>query len=129
MKIARDITELVDARDRQGLLLREMNHRVKNLFALAGSVVGFSARTARSAQELADSGRARLAALARAHSLTFAHGVVEAAEHPATLQSLLRTIVAPFDGPRPDGKSRFIDFRRRHLGRRLRGLEPRLARA
>jgi PAS domain S-box-containing protein len=105
-KIARDITELVNARDRQGLLLREMNHRVKNLFALAGSVVGLSARTAPSTQELADSARARLAALARAHSLTFTHGVVEASERPATLHTLLRTIVAPFDGPRPDGRSR-----------------------
>jgi PAS domain S-box-containing protein len=105
-KIARDITELTKARDRQQLLLREMSHRVKNLFALSGSIVGLSARSAGSAQELAESTRERLAALARAHSLTFAHNVVDASEQPATLQSLIKTIVAPFDGPGKDGKSR-----------------------
>jgi PAS domain S-box-containing protein len=95
-KIARDITDLRRARDRQHLLLREMSHRVKNLFALSGSIVGLSARSAKSPQELAESTRARLAALARAHALTFSH---EAAHEPTTLHSLVRTIVAPFDEP------------------------------
>src|SRR3546814_994413 len=34
--IARDITERKQAEERQRLLLREMDHRMKNLFALAG---------------------------------------------------------------------------------------------
>jgi PAS domain S-box-containing protein len=98
-KIARDITELRKARDRQHLLMREMNHRVKNLFALSGSIVGLSARSTKSPQELAEATRARLAALARAHALTFAQGFDEAAHEPTTLQSLVRTIIAPFDEP------------------------------
>ncbi len=93
-KIARNITDLRRARDRQHLLLREMSHRVKNLFALSGSIVGLSARSATSPRELAESARARLAALARAHALTFSH---EAAHEPTTLHALVRTIVAPFD--------------------------------
>jgi PAS domain S-box-containing protein len=97
-KIARDITELQKTRQRQQLLLREMSHRVKNVFALAGSIVGLSARTAGSAQELAESARERLAALARAHSLTFSYGV-DPTSHPTTLRSLVATIVAPFDAP------------------------------
>jgi PAS domain S-box-containing protein len=96
-KIARDITELKKARDRQHLLMREMSHRVKNLFALSGSIVALSARSTKSPQELAEATRARLAALARAHALTFAHGFDETAHEPTTLQSLVRTIVAPFD--------------------------------
>ena len=96
-KIARDITELRKARDRQRLLLREMSHRVKNLFAISGSIVGLSARTAKSPQELAASTRGRLASLARAHSLTFSDGFDQSAPQPTTLQSLVRTIVAPFD--------------------------------
>ena len=36
-KIARNITELKKARERQHLLLREISHRVKNLFALSRS--------------------------------------------------------------------------------------------
>ena len=38
-KIARDISERKHAEDKQRLLLREMRHRVKNLFALAFGVV------------------------------------------------------------------------------------------
>jgi two-component sensor histidine kinase len=98
-KIARDITELRKARDRQGLLLREMSHRIKNLFALSGSIVGLSARLAKSPRELAASTRERLSALARAHALTFSDGFDDAAHQRTTLQALIRTIVAPFDEP------------------------------
>ncbi len=97
-KIARDISELKRTRERQQLLLREMNHRVKNLFALTSSIIGLSARSASTAQELADSARERVAALARAHQLTFYHG--EPAPQATTLQALVRAIVAPFDEPR-----------------------------
>jgi PAS domain S-box-containing protein len=96
-KIARDITDLRKARDGQLLLLREMSHRVKNLFALSGSIVSLSARSAKSPRELAEGTRARLVALAQAHSLTFSPGFDQAAPEPTTLQSLARTIVAPFD--------------------------------
>ena len=98
-KIARDITEVKKARERQRLLLREMSHRVKNVFALSGSIVGLSARSAKSPPELAESARARLFALARAHALTFSDGFGDAPHQPTTLQSLVRTIVAPFDEP------------------------------
>jgi two-component sensor histidine kinase len=80
-------------------LLREMSHRVRNLFTLSGSIVGLSARSAKSPRELADSTRARLAALARAHALTFSDGFGDAALQPTTLQSLVRIIMAPFDEP------------------------------
>jgi PAS domain S-box-containing protein len=94
--IARDISEFRRARERQQLLLREMNHRVKNLFALSSGIVGLSARSAGTVQELADSARERLAALARAHALTFLHGADEPPQS-TTLMALIRTIVAPFD--------------------------------
>src|SRR3546814_7489716 len=66
-KIARDITERKRAQEQQRILLREMNHRVKNLFALAGGVVALSARSARSAKDLAGAVRERLDALSKAH--------------------------------------------------------------
>ncbi|MBW8726768.1 MAG: PAS domain S-box protein [Inquilinus limosus] len=96
-KIARDITELKRARERQTLLLREMSHRVKNLFALAGAVTTLSARTARSPEELAEQVRNRLATLARAHELTLPDLRREQAATPTTLEALLRTIVSPFE--------------------------------
>lgn len=98
-KIARDITERRLVERQQRLLLREMNHRVKNLFTLASSVVTLSARSAATPAELATAVSSRLAALARAHALTIpsipeATGV---AEQSTTLHTLIRTIVAPFD--------------------------------
>ena len=97
-KIARDITERREALDRQQLLLREINHRVKNLFALAGSVVTLSARSAGTPGELAESVRQRLGALARAHDLTLpniAKGE-ESRDRATTLPALVRTIVSPY---------------------------------
>ena len=98
-KIARDITELKRAQERQELLLREMDHRVKNLFALAISVLSLSGRTAASVPELIGSARDRLLALSRAHALTLSHGSrdVPQAAKPATLHSLIQAIAAPHD--------------------------------
>lgn len=98
-KIARDITERKRAEERQQLLLREMNHRIKNLFALTGSLVWLSARTAKTPDALADAVTQRLAALARAHELTLPRlSEGEAgAQASTTLHALIRTILAPYE--------------------------------
>jgi PAS domain S-box-containing protein len=104
-KVARDITGRRLARDRQQLLLREMDHRIKNLFSLASSVVTLSARSAGSPTELAASIRDRLAALARAHALTLSVACASApTEHPATLHALIKTITSPYEDPTADGR-------------------------
>lgn len=97
-KIARDITERQRARERQILLLREMSHRVKNVFALAGAVVTLSTRTARSPEDLAEQVRNRLGTLARAHELTLPDLRSEQAMTPTTLEALAHTIVSAFEG-------------------------------
>lgn len=98
-KIARDITERRRAEEHKQLLLREMNHRVKNLFALAGGVVTLSARTAETPADLAAAVRERLAALARAHDLTLADLSLgePSAEKTTNLHDLVATIVSPFE--------------------------------
>ncbi|WP_162146105.1 PAS domain S-box protein [Inquilinus limosus] len=96
-KIARDITERKRAQERQILLLREMNHRVKNLFALAGAVITLSTRNARSPEDLAEQVRNRLGALARAHELTLPDLKREQVATPTTLEALIRTIVLPYE--------------------------------
>jgi PAS domain S-box-containing protein len=105
-KIARDITERRRAQERQTLLLREMNHRVKNVFALSSSVVSLSARTASTPADLASALRGRLAALARAHALTLSGGSDSPeGEHPATLHALVEAIALPYEnGPGGDGR-------------------------
>ena len=95
-KIARDITERKRAEERQDLLLREMDHRIKNLFALAIGIVSLSGRSARNVQDLVRTVRERLSALARAHALTLSHSDSQGTK-PTTLHSLIRTIIAPHD--------------------------------
>lgn len=92
--IARDITERREAEARRELLLREMDHRIKNLFTLAGGLVTLSARQATDPAHLANVVRERLASLARAHSLTADRGEVG----PTTLHTLIATILSPYDG-------------------------------
>jgi two-component sensor histidine kinase len=64
-----ETTERVIAQQRQRLLLRETNHRLKNLFAMVDAMIGLSVRSARTPQEFADTLRGRLAALLRAKEL------------------------------------------------------------
>jgi PAS domain S-box-containing protein len=98
-KIARDITERRRAEEQQHLLIREMDHRVKNLFTLAGSVVSLSARSASTPAELASAVRARLNALAQAHALTVpsTSEATGRTEQATTLHRLIGTILAPYD--------------------------------
>ena len=99
-KIARDITDRRQAEQQQRLLLREMDHRVKNLFALASGVVALSARSAATPEELSSAVRHRLAALARAHALTLpvtSEGG-KRTDQSTTLHLLIQTILSPYEG-------------------------------
>ena len=97
-KIARDITERRRSAVKQGLLLREMTHRVKNLFALANGIIAISARYASTPQDMAKAVEARLVALARAHDLTMPDHIdgTTRSEKQTDLGTLLRTIVSPY---------------------------------
>ncbi|ARO29008.1 PAS domain-containing protein [Rhizobium sp. NXC14] len=96
-KIARDISERRRAAEHRELLLREMHHRVKNLFAIIGSILTLGARCAATPGDLASSTMERLMSLARAHEITLPslteHSVVD---QPATLFQLLSNILAPY---------------------------------
>ncbi len=105
-KIARDISDLKRSRRQRDLLLREMDHRIKNLFALASGVVSLSVRSAATPGELARTVAARLGALAKAHALTLATPLPEKAEQSAMLHGLLGTILSPYDGETDDAKPR-----------------------
>jgi PAS domain S-box-containing protein len=104
-KIARDISDRKRAQQRQSLLLREMNHRVKNLFSVTTGLISVSAFSARSVEDLAGSLRERVLALARAHDLTLPDlggpdpGGEVTGERGTTLFALLAAIIAPHDHP------------------------------
>lgn len=106
-KIARDISERRRAAEAQSLLLRELNHRVKNAYTIANSLINLSASSARTPQQLAVAVSGRLAALAQAHSLsvtTTAGGV--ALSSGSTLKKIISAILAPFEGETEKGVAR-----------------------
>jgi PAS domain S-box-containing protein len=97
--IARDLADAGHVHDGQTMLFREMGHRIRNLFALASSVVALSARFAQTPHDMADTVRDRLDALARAHDLTLPTHVdaADQTDPHTTLHALIRTIVSPYD--------------------------------
>jgi two-component sensor histidine kinase len=94
----RDFSEIKRSIEQRDLLLREMNHRVKNVFQLAGGLVSLSARTAETPRQMAAAVQARLAALGRAHGLTLTRftGSQVGADQPTTLDALVRAILSPY---------------------------------
>ena len=65
----REIEERKLAEESRLILLRELNHRVKNLFAITVGMVGMTARTATTTQQMAQTLTGRLRSLAAAHDL------------------------------------------------------------
>jgi PAS domain S-box-containing protein len=110
-KIARDITERKRSDEQRELLLREMNHRVKNLFALTSGMVSLSQRSSRTAEEMATNVRGRLHALASAHELTLPAWSKQAGMEvkTTTLKTLLNAIVAPHTGVDPEKERVLFD--------------------
>jgi two-component sensor histidine kinase len=95
--IVSETTERVVAQERQRLLLRETNHRLKNLFAMIDAMISLSVRSARTPQQFAQGLRGRLAALLQAKELV-RPGIIgtEHAAERTTVDALVRTILQPY---------------------------------
>ena len=92
----RDVTERHEAEARERLLTRELNHRVKNLFAVISAMIAMTSRTASSPKEMGAGLRARLQALSRAHALIQPAVTGEAlTATEVTLQTLASAILEP----------------------------------
>ncbi len=110
-KIAHDITERKRAQEQQTLLVREMSHRIKNLFAVTNSVVALSARAARTPAEMAEAIQGRLSALTRAHDLTRPGLIVtpDAITRDTTLHAIIHTVLSPYvDTRREEEQTRVV---------------------
>jgi two-component sensor histidine kinase len=97
-----EITDRKRLEAQQALLLGETSHRLRNLFAVASSVIDMSARNAQSPGELADAVHDRLNALTRAHALSHPGKVGHPGkqslpeEQETTLCALLTAIFEPY---------------------------------
>ena len=68
--VERQAVELREAREKADLLSRELNHRVKNLFAIVQSIISATGRQESDPRVAASKARERVHALSMAHSLT-----------------------------------------------------------
>lgn len=87
-----DTTELRDAQERSELLLRELNHRIKNLFSVVSSVVSLSARGAETPDEAIGKALDRVQALARAHDASLRKGDIG-----VSLERMVRSVLEPYE--------------------------------
>jgi two-component system CheB/CheR fusion protein len=88
---ARDITEHKQWEQHQKLLLRELNHRVKNTLAVVQAIAHQTMRSATTNKDFVKSFEGRVAALASAHDL-----LVESDWRGADLASLAREQLKPY---------------------------------
>lgn len=83
---------LSEARDRADLLARELNHRVKNLFAVILAIVQMSGKGSPEAASVVDKISARIHALVTAHEVT--QGSID--RPVVDLRELVETAIAPY---------------------------------
>lgn len=92
-----DITERRTNEEARRLLAKELDHRVKNLFAMANAMVTMTARNAGSVEEMSASLHGRLHALAKAHELIRPALAEERPfQHETTVAAIAETILAPY---------------------------------
>lgn len=89
---AAQAAKLAEARDRADLLARELNHRVKNLFAVVLAIVKLSARDAPEAKPVTDGIAQRIMALLKAHEVS--QGELD--RPTVSLAALVETSLAPY---------------------------------
>jgi two-component system CheB/CheR fusion protein len=102
-----DIEEQRRSGELRELLLRELDHRVKNLFAVVGGIVTLSARSAATPKDLVKTIQGRLGALASAHVLIRTGRPGSIGERNLTVDAVIRAILAPHaDVAAPNGDVR-----------------------
>jgi two-component system CheB/CheR fusion protein len=87
-----DVTPEYALAETRELMLREMNHRVKNLFAVIAGMMTIAARSHDDVRSFADDLRHRIAALGSAHSLASPAG----RPHAVGLDDIVAKTLAPY---------------------------------
>jgi PAS domain S-box-containing protein len=96
--IAHDVSALKRQQEAQNLIIREMNHRIKNLLAIAQSIVSLSRRGATDIDDFADDVFRRLSALTAAHQLILVEPGMGFSEANTRLGEVLHSVLLPYLG-------------------------------
>ena len=89
--VARDISERRKAERKAGLLLGELDHRVKNILAVVSAVVSQTPRDGSTPDAFAAEVQGRIQAIAQAHGL-----LTQAGQGEIALRALIATELAPY---------------------------------
>ena len=93
-------TDIHDAKEtaaQNEILSRELSHRIKNIFAVIGGLIGLSARNDPGQKQFARQLQERVAALGRAHEFVRPHSSHSAPQRfPERLHGVIREILAPY---------------------------------
>ena len=92
-----DITERKLGEERQQLMIKELNHRVRNILAVVQAIARYTLRSEQSKEEFAESFGARLSALATCHTL-----LAESDWKGTDLEALVRAQLSPYTSERPN---------------------------
>lgn len=104
--VTRDLRERKRAEEARDLLIKELSHRIKNIFAVVEGIAALSARTDSAARPFVAAFRQRLGALAQAHEYVRPHSPASApAVKGQTLFGLMRLIMAAYT---QDGQERIV---------------------
>ena len=92
----RDVTAERKVDEARQLLVRELNHRVKNLFAVMSGMVSMTARSTSTSAQMENALRGRLFALGRAHDLIRpAVTMNDLRQAEISLQNLITSLIEP----------------------------------
>ncbi len=97
-----DVTARKQAEDAREMLVTEMSHRVKNLFAIATALTAIAARSTATTTEMAHDLTQRLTALGRAHDLV-RPVAGDRGPRVAGFGELLTVLLSPYDDQRTIG--------------------------
>jgi two-component sensor histidine kinase len=86
--------ELISAQERSELLMRELDHRVKNLLATVQVIARQSLKAANVDPDVLNALDARLVAMSEAHSILMQNN-----EQTASIADVVRSAVRPFENP------------------------------
>ena len=107
LRMVRSEERLQRALSEQETLTKEMNHRLKNLFAMTDGLIRMTAKGTSTKDEMTKALSGRLHALANAHALVRSDFKTLGSAHEGSdLAALVRAIAEPHDDRR-DGGSRF----------------------
>ena len=92
-----DIHEHKLAMDQREIISHELSHRIKNIFAVIGGLIGLSARQNPEHRVVTDELRERVLALGRAHDFVRPHSAQSnPSGRPPTLHAMLDELMAPY---------------------------------